>query len=211
MSVRTGRFITLEGGEGVGKSTQARLLAEWLESEGHSVIVTREPGGTDGAEAIRGLLLTGEHDRWNSVTEALLVAAARSDHVTRVILPALKAGKWVICDRFLDSTLAYQGGDGGLADETILSLHDIAASRLRPDITFVLTLEEQEARARANQRDSGQSDRIGSKDAAYHQRINTRFIEAAKRDPQRCHIVDAQGSPDDVHMQLRSLIGAVSQ
>ena len=132
-----GRFISLEGGEGAGKSTQIRLLAEALEARGKHVVVTREPGGTEGAEAIRALLLSGGQDRWNDATEALLFAAARADHVAKLIRPALDRGDWVLCDRFVDSTRAYQGGAGGMADADILMLHQIGSGGLLPDRTLL--------------------------------------------------------------------------
>ncbi|MDB5737225.1 MAG: thymidylate kinase, partial [Sphingomonas bacterium] len=159
-----GRFISLEGGEGVGKSTQAKALAAALRARGHDVIETREPGGSPGAEAIRKLLLEGEADRWNAGAEALLFAAARADHVARTIRPAIAVGKWVVCDRFLDSSLAYQGGAGGIAIEQLRVLHQVGSGGLLPDRTLLLTLPAEEAARRAEARDRGASDRIGGRD-----------------------------------------------
>jgi dTMP kinase len=136
--VTPGKFIALEGGEGAGKSTQARMLVEALRARGLDVVATREPGGTRGAETIRQLLLGLEGEDWNLRAEALLFAAARSDHVERLIRPALAAGKWVVCDRFLDSSRAYQGGGGGLSDEDILELHRIGSAGLLPDLTLLV-------------------------------------------------------------------------
>ncbi|WP_077146435.1 dTMP kinase, partial [Sphingopyxis sp. KK2] len=136
----SGRFITLEGGEGVGKSTQLRALAAALAARGLDIVTTREPGGSPGAEAIRTLLMEGSDDRWNARSEALLFAAARADHVARLIRPALERGAWVLCDRFVDSSRAYQGAGGGLTDADILTLHRIGSEGLLPDRSFLLAL-----------------------------------------------------------------------
>ena len=161
-----GRFIALEGGEGAGKSTQARLLAQALEARGIAVVLTREPGGTPGAEAIRALLLGTEGEGWGPRAEALLFAAARADHVERLIRPALAVGTWVICDRFLDSSRAYQGGGGGLRDADILALHQIGSEGLLPDITLLIEVSPEVAAARLALRDAGGSDRIGGRESA---------------------------------------------
>lgn len=208
MSV-AGRLITLEGGEGVGKSTQSRLLAEWLNTKGIDTVVTREPGGTPGAEAIRALLLQGSEDRWTVRTEALLIAAARSDHVSRLIRPALDAGKWVVCDRFLDSTLAYQGGDDGLDEATLIALHDIASEGLHPDLTLVLSLPTAEAAARADARDEGRPDRFGAREKAFHQRIEAAFQRRVMAEPERCKAVDASGTAEDVAARISALVSAL--
>ncbi len=192
-----GRFITLEGGEGVGKSTQIRQLAEALRATGLTVITTREPGGTEGAEAIRGLLLAGGQDRWNDATEALLFAAARADHVAKLIRPAIERGEWVICDRFVDSTRAYQGGAGGIADADILDLHRIGSAGLLPDRTLILDLPVEEGARRAKAR-SADTDRMGAKEQAYYERVAARFREMAKDDPARFRVIDASGTPDTV-------------
>ena len=164
-STSRGCFISLEGGEGVGKSTQSRALAAALRGRGLQVIETREPGGSPGAEAIRTLLLEGGADRWGPRAEALLFAAARADHVDKTILPALEAGKWVVCDRFLDSSLAYQGGADGLGAEAIRALHAVGSAGLLPDRTLLLTLPEDVAMAREAARDAGRPDRFGARDA----------------------------------------------
>lgn len=205
----TGRLITLEGGEGAGKSTQARLLGAWLEKQGLEVVITREPGGTPGAEAIRALLLQGADDRWTVTTEALLVAAARSDHVARLIRPALDAGKWVVCDRFLDSTLAYQGGANGLDDETLIRLHDMATDNLRPDLTLILTLDASEAAARAARRDAGNPDRFGARDADFHRRIDDVFRQRLLAEPQRCREIDASGTAEEVAARIAAVVKGV--
>ena len=201
-----GRFISLEGGEGVGKSTQSRALAEALRARGLEVIETREPGGSPGAEAIRKLLLEGGADRWGARAEALLFAAARADHVDKTILPALEAGKWVICDRFLDSSIAYQGGADGLGAEAIRVLHAVGSAGLLPDRTLLLTLPEDIAMAREAARDAGRPDRFGARDAAYHRRVTGTFRTLAETEPGRWRIVEAKGGPADV---TRALLAAL--
>jgi len=198
----TGRFISLEGGEGVGKSTQARRLAEALRARGHEVLLTREPGGSEGAETIRKLLLEGESGRWTPAAEALLFAAARADHVARTIRPALAAGKWVISDRFLDSSLAYQGGGDGIGDTAIRSLHMIGSEGMLPDRTLLLTLPEDEAARRAAARDRGGADRIGARDSAFHARVAHAFEALAVAEPGRFRVIDARGTPEDVTARL---------
>lgn len=201
-----GRFITLEGGEGVGKSTQLKALAEAIRGRGHALVTTREPGGSEGAEAIRALLMQGGEDKWSARAEALLFAAARADHVEKLILPALNRGEWVLCDRFIDSSRAYQGGAGGLSDDDIMTLHRIGSEALLPDRSLVLTLADGEAEARALARDRGKTDRFGAKNKAYHQRVNNSFLKFAKAESQRIRIVDAQGRADDVTARLLAAI-----
>ncbi|MEA3043330.1 MAG: dTMP kinase [Sphingomonadales bacterium] len=198
----TGRFISLEGGEGVGKSTQAKALAAALESRGIEVVTTREPGGSPGAEAIRGLLLDGEVDRWTAETEALLFAAARADHVARTIRPALEAGKWVICDRFVDSSLAYQGGAGGVGMAAIAKLHEVGSGGLLPDRTLLLDLPTFDAGFRTFARDRGHFDRITRKGGSYHDGVDAAFRRLAAQDPRRYRIVNAEGEPDEVTQRL---------
>jgi dTMP kinase len=199
-----GRFITLEGGEGVGKSTQVRALAEVLKQRGMDVVVTREPGGSDGAEAIRELLLSGNEDRWGPQAEALLFAAARADHVHKTIQPALEAGSWVVSDRFVDSSLAYQGGAGGLGIETVREINAFAIGGWFPDRTLVLTLENGAERARA--RDSDGSDRIGGRSGDYHHKVDTAFRLIAIEEPERVVLVDASGSEGKVTNRLLDAI-----
>ena len=197
-----GRFVTLEGGEGVGKSTQARRLAGALRARGLEVVETREPGGSPGAEAIRRLLLEGEVDRWTSETEALLFAAARADHVARNILPAIERGAWVVCDRFLDSSLAYQGGAGGVGTEAVLQLHQVGSRGLLPDRTLLLDLGLDAGAARAADRDEGAPDRFGRKSGAYHTEVAASFRALAERWPDRFRVVDAAGDVDEVTARL---------
>lgn len=196
-----GRFITLEGGEGVGKSTQIRRLAEALTARGHTVVTTREPGGTEGAEAIRGLLLSGGQDRWNDATEALLFAAARADHVAKLIRPSIAAGSWVLCDRFVDSTRAYQGGAGGVSDADILDLHRVGSGGLLPDRTIVLDLPVDEGARRAAAR-SAETDRMGAKSTDYYERVAARFRELAAQEPGRFRVTDASGAPEEVTARI---------
>ena len=202
----SGRFVTFEGGEGVGKSTQARLLAGALETRGLTVVLTREPGGTPGAEAIRELLLdparAGEDSGWNPAAEALLFAAARADHVARLIRPALARGAWVVCDRFVDSTRAYQGGEGALSDNDILELHRIGSGGLLPDRTVLVAIDPAEAAARLEQRDRGASDRIGGREPAYHADVARRFNALAEAEPSRIVTIDGAGSPETVHARV---------
>jgi dTMP kinase len=184
-----GRFITLEGGEGAGKSTQARLLADALRDAGHQVLLTREPGGTAGAEAIRTLLVTGDADRWQPWSETLLLMAARIDHVERVIRPALAAGQWVICDRFVDSTRAYQGGGKGLDDAELVRLHDRLVG-LWPDRTLVLQLPPAAGLARALTRD-GSAGRFEAHELGFHQRLHGFFAQLCAAEASRCLAIDA--------------------
>ncbi|MCW1428467.1 dTMP kinase [Novosphingobium sp. JCM 18896] len=204
-----GQFIALEGGEGVGKSTQTRLLADALRARGIDVVVTREPGGTPGAEVIRGLLLGLDGEGWHPRAEALLFAAARADHVERLIRPALSRGQWVICDRFVDSSRAYQGGGGGLSDADIADLHRIGSEGLLPDLTLLLQVPPAVAEARLSLRDTGGSDRIGGRDAAYHARVAQAFARIAEAEPARFARIDAAGSPEQAHAAVLSALSSL--
>jgi dTMP kinase len=195
-----GKFISLEGGEGVGKSTQLKSLAEALRNRGIDVLVTREPGGSDGAEKIRELLLSGSEDRWSPEAEALLFAAARADHFEKVIAPALRAGRWVLSDRFVDSSLAYQGGAGGLGIEAVRAINAFGIGDGFPDRTLVLSLEEGAERARA--RDTGGSDRIGGRPDDYHHKVAVAFHIIAAEEPERVKLVDASGMAEEVTGRL---------
>ena len=198
----SGRFISFEGGEGAGKSTQARLLADALRARGIEVIVTREPGGTPGAEAIRSLLLTTDGAGWNARAEALLFAAARSDHVERLIAPGLARGAWVVCDRYLDSSRAYQGGGGGLTDVDLLTLHAIGSAGLLPHRTFLLTLDPGLAAQRIALRDGDAVDRIGGRDRAYHDRVDAAFRAIAGTAPERFVQIDASRQAAAIHHDI---------
>tara|TARA_B100000676_G_scaffold133226_1_gene132256 strand:- start:6814 stop:7440 length:627 start_codon:yes stop_codon:yes gene_type:complete len=203
--VTTGRFITLEGGEGAGKSTQIQRLIAWLTKEqGHQVIATREPGGSDGAEAIRELLVNGEVDRWDAETEALLHFAARRDHVERRVRPALEAGIWVVCDRFADSTRAYQGIVQCAGLDYIEELYRLTLGGLAPDLTLILDLPVELGLERARER--GGSDRYERMGLAFHEALREAFLVIAAKHADRCAIVDATGSVDEIAARLRHVV-----
>ena len=191
---RRARFITLEGGEGAGKTTLSRALSARLAEEGVPVLRTREPGGAPGAEAVRGLILG--QGPWDPVAEAMLHFAARREHVARTIAPALRAGIWVICDRFADSTLAYQGAGQGLSREIWERLCDLALGPLRPDLTLVLDLPPERGMRRALLR--GDANRYELQDAAFHARVRAAFLEIAEAEPGRCAVLDASRPPPEV-------------
>lgn len=193
-----GRFLSLEGGEGAGKSTQARALAAALRERGVEAVVTREPGGSAGAEAIRALLLEGEPKRWSARAETLLFAAARADHVEKVIRPALDAGRWVICDRFVDSTRAYQGVAGGIDDAAVLALHAFGSEGLRPDRTFLLTLPLALGAERTALRDRGASDRFAARGPDFHAAVAAAFERFAAAEFERFRRIDAAQPPEAV-------------
>ena len=195
-----GKFISLEGGEGVGKSTQVQALAAALRQLGVDLIVTREPGGSEGAEKIRELLLSGSEDRWGPEAEALLFAAARADHVAKTIRPALERGHWVLADRFIDSSLAYQGGAGGLGIEAVRAINAFGIGEDFPDRTLVLSVDDGAERARA--RDSDGSDRIGSRSSDYHHKVETAFHLVAAEEPERVRLINASGTPEEVTGRL---------
>jgi dTMP kinase len=184
-----GRFITLEGGEGVGKSTQLARLAVRLRAAGKEVLTTREPGGTAGAEAIRELLMDGRVDRWGGSTELLLMTAARDDHAHRVIRPALQAGSWVICDRFADSTRVYQGIASGLGVELVDRLHELLLADLVPDLTLLLDLDPEIGLARRAR--AGAETRFERKGAEFHAHVRRGFLDLARREPGRFAVLDA--------------------
>jgi dTMP kinase len=199
-----GRFISLEGGEGVGKSTQVNALAEALRQRGIDVLVTREPGGSEGAERIRELLLSGSEERWSPQAEALLFAAARADHLAKTIRPALEAGRWVLADRFIDSSLAYQGGAGGLGIEAVRAINTFGIGSGFPDRTLILALDEGSERAKA--RDADGSDRIGGRSDDYHRKVAAAFHIIAAEEPERVKLVDASGSAEAVTQRLLEAI-----
>ena len=204
-----GRFIALEGGEGAGKSTQAGLLAEALRARGVDVVLTREPGGTPGAEAIRALLLNTDGEGWGARAEALLFAAARADHVERLIRPALTAGQWVICDRFVDSSRAYQGGGGGLSDEDIIALHRIGSEGILPDVTVLIEVSPVVAEERLARRDVDGADRIGGREMAYHARVAAAFAGFAEDEPARFARISGDGAPSLIHGQILAALAHV--
>jgi len=188
MSAR-GKLITLEGGEGVGKSTLAAALATALRERAHDIVLTREPGGSPGADAIRALLVRGAGDRWSPVSEALLFAAARCDHLERTILPALERGAWVICDRYIDSTYAYQVAAGGLAEQAFRTLPAMIGAPV-PDLTFILDLDPSAGLARSQGAAAGE-DRYEQMDAEFHAEVRDAFLELAQREANRCIVFNA--------------------
>jgi dTMP kinase len=195
--VTRGRFITFEGGEGTGKSTQVGRLVERLSTHGVEVVRTREPGGSPGAEAIRDLVVSGAADRWSARTELLLMYASRSDHLERTIRPALAAGRWVVCDRFADSSRAYQGAGGGAAKALIETLDREIVGDDQPDLTLVFDLPVEIGLERALGRGVAET-RFESKGLAFHHRLRDGFAAIAARDPERCRLIDATGTPDEV-------------
>ena len=211
---RSGYFITLEGGEGAGKSTQARLLRDRLAAGGREVVLTREPGGAPGAEAIRHLLVTGAADRWSPLAETLLFAAARDEHLRRTIRPALERGAIVICDRFADSTRAYQGVAGGVDPETVRSLEDVVLDGTRPDLTLILDIDPAEGLARAGARIAGDrssgagadENRFETKSLDFHAALRRAFLDIAAAEPDRCIIVDASGPAGDVAERIAAKV-----
>jgi len=201
----TGRFITLEGGEGAGKSTQALRLADWLAASGITVEVTREPGGTSGAEAIRKLLVSGETGKWDPIAETLLHYAARREHVSRRIQPALEAGRWVICDRFFDSTLAYQGYGQGVELGTITTIRLASLGDFKPDLTLVLDVSPQTRRERILGRPGG-LDRYERMDEDFHARVRKGFAAIAMQESERCKIVSADHGVEEVAAALQNAV-----
>jgi dTMP kinase len=199
-----GRFITFEGGEGTGKTTQLKRLAAWLEARGLEIVPTREPGGTPGAEAIRRLVVEGDAVRWDSMSELLLFAAARQDHLERLILPALARQAWVLCDRYLDSTRVYQGIAGGLGRERVDLLHrDLLGARL-PDLTIVLDLPVEQAFQRLDM--LGLERRFEQKGRAFHELVRQGFLDLAREAPERMAVVDASRDVETVASDVRDLV-----
>ncbi len=192
-----GRFITLEGGEGTGKSTQIRRLATALEKRGIKVLATREPGGSPGAEQIRKLMVEGEPGRWDAITETLLAYAARADHVARTIGPALLADTWVISDRFNDSTFAYQGVGRGVPRETIRRIDSAVLDDFQPDLTLILDLDVSLGLGRALSRGAAEN-RFEKFGLEFHEKLRQAFLDIAKRSPERCRVIDAGGTEDAV-------------
>jgi dTMP kinase len=201
------RFITLEGGEGAGKSTHVRHLAEALRERGIDTIVTREPGGSPGAEEIRALLVEGEPGRWNPMAEILLFLAARADHIARTIRPALAAGRWVICDRFSDSTYAYQGAGRGFDVEIIRNIEHAAIGDFQPDLTLILDVPVDVALARTGDRMHAEN-RFEKFDRGFHERLRDYFQDLAEREPQRCVLIDTAAPSDQVSVEIWQTVAA---
>ncbi|WP_425408790.1 dTMP kinase [Hyphococcus sp.] len=196
----TGVFISLEGGDGSGKSTQLKLLADSLKAIGHDVVTTREPGGSDSAEEIRKLILEGDADRWSPLTEALLMYASRRDHLERTILPSLARGAIVISDRFADSTMAFQGIAGAVGEDTIHKLHALVVGEHNPNLTLIFDLPIEEGLRRSG--DTGVEQRFESKGAAFQEQARRAFLKIAESEPHRCAVVDARGDVADVAIRV---------
>jgi dTMP kinase len=202
-------FITFEGGEGSGKSTQAKMLVDLLKGQGRNVVHTREPGGTPEAEALRTLLVTGETGRWTAEAEALLNYAARDSHLTKIIRPALAKKHIVICDRFMDSTRAYQGYAGHCDMALLDSLEKFIVGHTRPNLTLIFDLDPVVGLARAKARSDGTEDRYERKGLAFHQKLREGFLAIAKAEPARCKIIDATGGIDEVAARVKAAAGFV--
>jgi dTMP kinase len=203
-----GLFITLEGGEGSGKSTQARRLAEHLRSKGGEAVLTREPGGTPQGEALRALLVSGDPQSWSPASEAMLMSAAREVHVRTLIAPALAAGKTVISDRFMDSTRVYQGHAGGVASDVIAALERAAVAGCLPDLTLIFDLPAEEGLARARTRGAGVEDRFERKGLAFHERLREGFHIIARAEPARCTMINAAQDIEAVWRDVRAAVEA---
>lgn len=201
-----GRFITLEGGEGAGKSTQIARLKSWLEGRGRQVVATREPGGSPGAEMVRKLLVEGPAERWDGTTEALLHFAARREHLRSTVWPALKRGDWVVSDRFADSTRAYQGFGHGIDLDMLDELYAIAVGDFRPDLTLILDLPVETGLARAAAR-RGAETRYESLPREFHERVRAGFLDIAKKEPRRCAVIDATQDIDTIAAAIARTVG----
>lgn len=202
-----GRFVTFEGGEGVGKSTQIRRLAERLADLGEDVVLTREPGGSARAEQLRETLLSGKAKRFGVFAETTLIASARADHVDKVIRPALKRGAIVLCDRFIDSTRAYQGALGGLSADALGALERVATAGVRPDLTLILDAPTERGLQRARERGKGAAaDRFEAEDASFHERLRLAFRDIAAAEPDRCALIDAEAPVDVVAKRVWDIV-----
>ncbi|MBR1778868.1 MAG: dTMP kinase [Alphaproteobacteria bacterium] len=210
MIVKQNFFITFEGGEGAGKSTQAKLLAEFLEGGGFPCQLTREPGGSAGAEEIRNLVVKGDVARWDVMTEALLMFAARRDHLIKTVWPALKEGKTVICDRFSDSTMAYQGfgyADRGLGQETIEKMYQIVVGDFKPDLTIILDMPVESGVSRALKRDANVN-RYEKMGLDFHHNLREAFLKIEKNEPDRCVVINADRSIEEISSDIISVVRA---
>ncbi len=199
-----GRFITFEGGEGAGKSTQLVRLAQSLRDAGIDVVTTREPGGSPGAEAIRGLLVSGATGRWDPRTETLLHVAARREHLVRTVWPAIESGRWVISDRFADSTAMYQGLGQGVPPQIIKQLHNLIAQSFQPDLTLILDLPVEDGLTRARAR--GGDDRYERMGLDFHRRLRAGFLDLTEREPERCRLIDAASEVDTVAERVWTVV-----
>ena len=204
--IKTGRFITFEGGEGVGKSTQVKILADTLTAAGNDVILTREPGGSLGAEEIRDLLVKGSTDKFSPMTEALLHNAARAEHLTKTVKPAINAGKWVLSDRYADSTIAYQGYGQGVDIKTLLNIHSFATGNFWPDLTIILDGNELERAAAREDEKFDKEDRYERMGKSFHDKLRESFLKIANNNPERCKVVSAAGTVEDVAKRIWKIV-----
>lgn len=204
---KQGKFITFEGGEGVGKSTQVKILYEKLSETGIDVVLTREPGGSDGAEEIRALLVKGGTDKWQPMTEALLHNAARSEHLKKTVKPALKAGKWVISDRYADSTIAYQGYGQGVEIKRLLDLHKLSTDDFWPDLTIILDGNELSRAMNREDESTDKEDRYERMGDEFHNNLQTSFLDIAKKNPDRCTVISAAGTIVEVAERVWAAVG----
>jgi len=205
-------FITFEGGEGVGKSTQIRVFREFLEKSGIAVVMTREPGGCDNALALRKMLVEGDADRWDGLSETLLYSAARNEHLREVIRPELESGRWVICDRFADSTHVYQGEGRGMPYDVLHYISNIVVKNTWPDLTFILDMPTEAGLFRARGRQENMfENRFESIEDSFHERVRQGFLKIAKENPKRCRIINADGTIDDVHARIKQTLFAYLQ
>lgn len=202
LTKKNARFVTFEGGEGTGKSTQALLITDYLRLKGDEVVLTREPGGTDGAELIRALLVSGDINRWDPITEALLMITARIDHWKKVIKPALDAGKWVICDRFSDSTIAYQGYGRGVDINFLKNIHRDILAESTPHRTYIFDLNPEIGLKRALARHTGEV-RFENMDIAFHERMRQGYLTIQRENPDRCSLIDASQEVSTIHNLIR--------
>ncbi|MDA1090466.1 MAG: dTMP kinase [Proteobacteria bacterium] len=204
-----GKFISLEGGEGAGKTTQLKVLADAMKRAGLDPVITREPGGAPGAEVIRSLLVEGAVDRWQPMTEALLHFAARLEHVKETIAPALGAGRWVVSDRFSDSTVAYQGYGHDLGQDSMTRLHELVLGGFQTDLTIILDIPVDAGLARAGKREAvvgAGEDRYERMGLDFHRRLRDGFLDIARRNPERCSVIDAEAGPERVQGLIREII-----
>lgn len=206
-------FISMEGGEGVGKSTQLKMLTDFLHHMEIDFVRTREPGGCESAEELRSLLVTGHHERWDGVSEALLYTAARNEHLRHVIRPSLTQGKWVITDRFADSTTVYQGYGRDIQRPELIALHDLVVKNTWPDLTIILDADVAQSLARTSSRqgnifdaNTADENRFESLDVSFHERVRAGFLQIAQENPERCYVIDAIGAPEEVHARILEAI-----
>ena len=197
-------FISLEGGDGTGKTTQLKLLSSYIQILGHKTLLTREPGGCDTANQLRSMLLEGDGAKWDGISEALLFSAARNEHLRQVVRPALSEGSWVITDRFADSTTVFQGDGRGMPREQLLQLHNWVVKDTWPDLTLILDLPYEAGLARKEQQaaEGLKETRMESLGAEFHEKVRQGFLQIAEENPQRCKVIDASGTVEEIHTRI---------